>query len=56
MFVTIDSPELSDIAHVMISDSLHHQVEPVAAVSVRTLEEADALLARIVKQWKSGEK
>jgi hypothetical protein len=53
MFVTLDSPEREDIAHVMISDSAHQQVEPVVAVTVYTLNEADALIDRIIKQWKS---
>jgi hypothetical protein len=55
MFITIDSPEYEDIAHVMISDAAHHQVEPVVSVTTTTIEEAKALIGRIVGQWKGSD-
>jgi hypothetical protein len=56
MFITIDSPEYTDIAHIMISDADSHQVEPVVAVTVRTLAEAKAVIDRIIAQWKKDPK
>jgi hypothetical protein len=53
MFITIDSPEFPEMAHVLISDGAAHQAEPLAAVSVYTLPDADLLIQRITKQWKS---
>ena len=53
MFITIDSPEFPEMAHVLISDGVAHAGEPLVAVSVYTLDDADVLLKRIIDQWKS---
>ena len=53
MYVSIDSPEYPDMAHVMISDGQGFQVDPVNSVVLYTLPEAERLLKRIVQQWKS---
>jgi hypothetical protein len=53
MFITIDSPEFPDMAHVLISDGALHQAEPLVTASVYTLADADLLIERIRKQWQS---
>jgi hypothetical protein len=53
MFITIDSPEFPEMAHVLISDGAWHQAEPLVAASVHTLADADLLIERIRKQWRS---
>jgi hypothetical protein len=52
VYVTIDSPEMPDLAHVIVSDPASKNVEPVASYTVRTHEEADRIVQAIVKQWK----
>lgn len=52
MFITIDSPEFEDIAHIMISDGARHQIEPVVALTVRTMPETEKLIEQIKLQWK----
>ncbi|HZW06686.1 MAG TPA: hypothetical protein VFF65_06155, partial [Phycisphaerales bacterium] len=51
MYVTMDSPEYKDLAHIMISDGPRFQEKPIVGVIVYTLEDADRLVERIVKQW-----
>jgi hypothetical protein len=53
MYVTINSPERADIAHVMISDGSAHQWEPIVTLTIQTHAEVDSLLGRIARQWKS---
>ena len=53
VFVTIDSPELPDIAHIMISDPSSRSVEPVANMTLRTLEEIKQIIERIRAQWQA---
>ncbi len=53
MFVTIDSPEHPHIAHIIVSDGSAYQSQPVITSTVHTLEETDAIIAGILKQWKS---
>lgn len=50
IFVTIDSPELPMIAHIMVSDG-DDPVEPISTLTVRTMAEAEAVLQRIIEQW-----
>lgn len=52
MYVTIDSPEWPDMAHVLVSDSQQFQTDPVVSITVYTIEEARELVKRILKQWK----
>jgi hypothetical protein len=54
VIITIDSPEFTDMGHIMISDGCHSQIEPVVAVTVHTHAEVDALIGRIHTQWKSN--
>lgn len=54
MFITIDSPEWPDMAHVMISDATNFQADPVISNTLYTIEEAAALLDRIEHQWKQA--
>jgi hypothetical protein len=56
MFITLDSPEFTDMAHIMISDGSAYQIEPVVAVTVRTQAEVDALIERIFKQLRRDSK
>ncbi|HYD01945.1 MAG TPA: hypothetical protein VEB22_12025 [Phycisphaerales bacterium] len=51
MYVTMDSPEFKDLAHIMVSDGPRFQSKPLVSFIVYTLEEADDLVERIVKQW-----
>ena len=51
LYVTMDSPEREDLGHIMLSDGPKHQDEPVVDFTLYTLEEADGLLERIMKQW-----
>jgi len=53
MHVTINSPEHTNLAHIMISDGSAYQIMPIVTITVYSLEEADALLQRIAGQWKS---
>ena len=53
VYVTVDSPEFPHLAHIMVSDGASHQVNPIETFTVFTHDEADTLLERIVRQWKS---
>ncbi len=53
MYLTIDSPEFPDMAHVLISDGAAHQAEPLTTASMYTLADADLLIERLIRQWKS---
>ena len=51
VFVTIDSPEHPDIAHVMVSDSPRYQQDLIVSTIVQTPEQADILFSQILDQW-----
>jgi hypothetical protein len=53
IYLTFDSPELPSIAHVMVSDPKAHLAEPVASLTMRTLDEVKATMTRIKDQWKN---
>lgn len=52
LYVTMDSPEHPDLAHIMLSDGPRYQDKPVVSFLVYSLQEADALIVRILEQWK----
>ena len=54
VYLTLDSPERTDIAHLLVSDP-RQQVEPVASITMRTLAEVDAAIETIERQWKDGD-
>lgn len=47
VYVTMDSPEMPDIAHVMVSEPSSSAVTPLTTTVMRTLEEVKALIKRI---------
>lgn len=51
-YVTLDSPEHHNLAHIMLSDGSRYQSKPILSVVIFTLEEADKLIRRIVMQWR----
>jgi hypothetical protein len=54
MYVTLDSPEMPELAHLIISDPQSTQnVEPVVSKTMRTIEEVEAIAQELVKQWKT---
>lgn len=50
VYVTIDSPEMPDIAHVLISDPAAGAVEPISSIITRSLEDVDRLIERIKRR------
>lgn len=52
LYVTLDSPEHTDLAHIMVSDSTKYQDKPLVSTIVYTLDEVDRLISRIQEQWK----
>lgn len=51
MYITMDSPEHPNLAHIMISDSEKYQPKPVVSHLLYSIQEADQLIERIRKQW-----
>jgi hypothetical protein len=52
MYVTLDSPERPDLAHLIVSDPKSTAADPVVSIAMWTLPEVDAVIARLRKQWK----
>jgi hypothetical protein len=52
LYVTLDSPEHRNLAHIMVSDGPGHQREPIENFTIYTHEELDRLIERIVRQWR----
>ena len=53
LYVTLDSPELPDVAHIMISDPSSKAVDPISNRTLSTIEEAEQLIELIEEQWKN---
>ncbi|HYE03733.1 MAG TPA: hypothetical protein VD963_10930 [Phycisphaerales bacterium] len=51
VYLTLDSPELPDMAHLLISDPSSQAIEPIASRSMRTKEELEAVIKLIHRQW-----
>jgi hypothetical protein len=51
LYVTLDSPEMPWIAHLLISDPEAEMVDPIATVTMRTVEEIRATIEAIRRQW-----
>jgi hypothetical protein len=47
VYVTLDSPEMPDIAHVLVSDPAARTIEKITSRTMRTMEEVDALIKTI---------
>ena len=54
MYLTLDSPELPDIAHLIVSDPRSRAADPVVSLTMRTLPEVDAVVKKVIEQWKQG--
>ncbi|MBC7833694.1 MAG: hypothetical protein H7Y88_01155 [Phycisphaerales bacterium] len=54
LYITLDAPELPALVHLLISDPLPDEVNPISAALARTWDEAAVLLDRIMAQWKRG--
>lgn len=52
MYITMDSPEREDLAHIMISDSEKRQSKPIESTIVYTLDQAEKLIQHILSQWR----
>ena len=52
MYVTMDGPEHASLAHIIVSDGVKYQDRPIISTVIHTLDEGDALIARLAKQWK----
>ncbi|MBC7833693.1 MAG: hypothetical protein H7Y88_01150 [Phycisphaerales bacterium] len=50
VYVTLDSPEMPSLAHVIISDPGSGGVDPVQSVVMRTMAEAVSVLAKLQLQ------
>jgi hypothetical protein len=53
IYLTVDSPERTDIAHVLVSDP-RQEIDPVASLTIRTMPEVEATIEKITAQWKGG--
>jgi hypothetical protein len=53
VYITLDSPELPDLAHVLISDPGAKTINPITALTIRTMPEADRLVALVKQQVES---
>lgn len=51
IYLTLDSPERRDIVHLLLSDP-RQEVEPVIALTIRTMAEVEVAIDKIEKQWK----
>lgn len=54
MHITLDSPELPQIAHLIVSDPRSGPVDPVVSLTMRTLPEVEAVIQRLLEQWRRG--
>ena len=54
MYITLDSPEMPDMAHLIVSDPKAGGAEPVASLTMRTIEEVDAVIGKLREQWERG--
>ena len=52
LYVTLDSPEMPWIAHLLISDPGDKSVDPIATITMRTLGELRMTIDLIRRQWK----
>lgn len=52
LHVTLDSPEFPDLAHLIVSDPKAGPLDPIASLTMRTLPEVDAVVERLLLQWK----
>lgn len=50
VYVTLDSPEMTHIAHVLVSDPQSTQLDPVSSLVMRTEAEVASAIARIKAQ------
>jgi hypothetical protein len=50
VYLTLDSPELPTLAHVMVSDPGSIAVKPISSRTMRTMEEVEALITTIRAQ------
>jgi hypothetical protein len=55
LYITIDSPEIPSVCHIMISDPSSKAVEPISNMTLRTLEEVKSVIKRIERQWHAPE-
>lgn len=53
-YVTVDGPEHQDFAHILLSDGTRYQANAIESVIVYDLEQTDALITRILRQWKAN--
>lgn len=54
LFITFDSPEMHEVAHVIVSDPSSKATEPVNSLTMRTIREVELMIERIRLQWKEG--
>lgn len=50
LYITLDSPEMTHIAHVLVSDPLSTQLDPISSLVMRTDAEVESAIARIKEQ------
>lgn len=54
LYITLDSPEMPEIAHLIVSDPRSGVVDPVVSLTMRTLPEVDAVVEKLRQQWQRG--
>ena len=54
VYVTLDSPEMPALAHLIVSDPLGMAVDPVVSITMRTIEEVDRVATKLREQWQRG--
>jgi hypothetical protein len=54
MYITLDSPEMPDIAHLIVSDPKGMAADPVVSLTMRTLPEVEVTAKKLLEQWKQG--
>lgn len=53
IYITLDSPEMPQLAHVIVSDPGANLADPIGSFSMRTVDEVRSVIKRIQDQWKN---
>jgi hypothetical protein len=50
MYITLDSPEMPSLAHLIVSDPLGMTVDPVVSITMRTIAEVERVAHQLLEQ------
>jgi hypothetical protein len=54
IYLTLDSPEMPDLAHILVSDPSSKAIDPISSVVMRSIAEVDSAIERVKRQWNAG--